>query len=52
MPYAGIDEGGEFSSGFLGVLGTWIESSKEFAWNNPVGTRKRDGWSDNGDRSI
>ena len=32
MPYAGIDEGGEFGGGFLGVLCAWIETGKEFAW--------------------
>ena len=44
MPYAGIDEGGEFVGGFLGVFRARIETSKEFAWNDPVGAGEGDWW--------
>lgn len=42
MPYSSIDEGGEFSGSFLGVLGAGIVTGEEFAWDDPVGAREGD----------
>ena len=51
MADAGIDEGGEFGGSFLGVFRARIETSKEFAWNDPVGAGEGDWWSGHGGAS-
>jgi hypothetical protein len=42
MADAGINEGGQFGGSVPGIFRARVESSKELAWNDPIGAGEGD----------